>query len=427
MKLYSERFFRLSKEGFWIILGQTLAVLGSLVGIRVLTGLLDPKAYGELALGLTVAILANQVVLGPLGNGITRFYAPAAEKGDLYGYFNSVRRLVLLATRVIFFMSLFTVLGLLIMRRMEWIGITVTTFIFAVFSGYNGILNGVQNAARQRAVVALHQGVEPWARFLISAGLIVFFGATSSVAMLGYASAVVLVLGSQYIFFKKKISVPEGKHSSETDWAKQMLHFTWPISVFGCFTWLQLGSDRWALQAFTKTADVGRYAVLFQLGYYPITLASGMVSQFLAPIFYQRSGDASDHARNTYVNSLSCRLVILTLGITGVAFLIAVFFHGPIFRVFVAKQYGSVSFLLPWVLAAGGIFAAGQTIALELQSRMKTQIMMTAKITTALLGVIFNFIGAFFLGIPGVIFAGVLFSLLYFLWMTALSERRAYR
>ena len=97
----SERFRRLSKEGFWIVLGQVMAVLGSLVGVRLLTELLDPAAYGELALGMTLATLVNQTVLGPLGNGVTRFYSPAVEQGDLGGYFNAVRRMVLLATGII--------------------------------------------------------------------------------------------------------------------------------------------------------------------------------------------------------------------------------------------------------------------------------------------------------------------------------------
>ena len=44
----SERFRGLSKEGFWIVLGQAMVMLGSLVGVRLLT---DPAAFGELALG----------------------------------------------------------------------------------------------------------------------------------------------------------------------------------------------------------------------------------------------------------------------------------------------------------------------------------------------------------------------------------------
>jgi len=420
--LYSERFQRLSKEGFWVILGQFLAVLGSLFGVRILTGLLEPKVYGELSLGLTIALLVSQIALAPLGNGIMRFYALAVENGDLAGYLASARRLMAIATWVVIGVTFIVLLSFLILGFGQWTAIIFGAVIFALFSGYVAILNSVQNAARHRVVVAFFQGIEPWARFLIATGLIMLLGKTSVMAMFGFASAIILVFCLQYMFFIKKFFFTQVKRSVNVDWAKQIWEFSWPFSIWVGFTCVQQGSDRWALQFFTNTADVGRYAVLFQLGYYPISLVSGMAFQFLAPIFYQRVGDASDDLRNSNVNKLSRQLVILTFGITGFVFLVTFFFHNLIFHIFAAKQYGNVSFLLPWEIAAGGIFAAGQTIALELQSRMKTGIMMWAKIITAVLGVVFNCVGAFYSGISGVVFAGLFFSFVYFLWMVILSK-----
>jgi len=420
--LRSERFSRLSKEGFWIVLGQAMAVVGSLVGVRLLTELLDPAAYGELALGMTVATLVNQTILGPLANGVTRFYAPAVEQGDLGGYLNAVRRLVLAATGIIVFMILLAVTGLMVVGRTQWIVIAIAAFIFAILSGYNSILSGIQNAARQRSIVALHQGMESWARFLVAAGFLLWLGATSKVAMVGYAMAVILVLGSQYVFFRKIVPQNVTEANKKRSWQEQIWKFSWPISIFGIFTWIQLASDRWALELFATTQDVGRYAVLLQLGYYPMSMVSGMAIQFLAPIFYQRAGDASDSRRNANVNSLSWRLTGLTLGVTGAAFLVALLFHAQIFLIFVAKKYGPVSHLFPWVLLAGGMFAAGQTIALNLMSQMKTHTMMVAKVITALLGVTFNFAGAYWYGTTGIVIAGILFSGLYFLWMAVLSK-----
>jgi O-antigen/teichoic acid export membrane protein len=78
----SERFRRLSKEGLWIVTGQVATIAGSLVGVRILTGLMTSRQYGELALGMTIATLVNQVILGPLGNG-----APLAAN-RLLNYFN---------------------------------------------------------------------------------------------------------------------------------------------------------------------------------------------------------------------------------------------------------------------------------------------------------------------------------------------------
>ena len=416
-----ERLHRLSKEGAWIVLGQASAVLGSLAGVRLLTELLNPAAYGELALGMTVASLVNQTVLGPLSNGITRFYAPAQERGDLGSYLSAVRSLVLAATAVIAIMILLAAAGLLIAGRMQWIAIAGAALIFAGLSGYNTILSGIQNAARQRSIVALHQGIEPWARFLLAAALLLWLGATSTVAMIGYALAITLVLGSQYLFFRKVIH-NDGVVSDRSNWRQQIWGYSWPISTFGAFTWMQQASDRWALERFATTQEVGLYAALFQLGYYPMSIATGMAVQFLVPIFYQRAGDASDHRRNASVSSLSWRLTGIALGLTGAVFLAASLFHAEIFRFFVAVEYASVSHLLPWMLLGGGIFAAGQTIALNLMSQMKTQVMIAPKLTTALLGVALNFALAYSYGITGIVIAGILFSTSYLVWMAVLAK-----
>lgn len=417
------RIHRLLKEGFWIVLGHGLAVLGALFGVRLLTELLEPATYGELALGMTIATFIDQTVLGPLSNGVMRFYAPALEHGDLDGYLHSLRRLVSSAICIVALMLLLMVAGLLMAGRLEWIAIAVAAVVFAIFTGLNSILSGIQLAARKRSIVALHQALESWGRFLVAAALILMLGATSTVAMAGYATAAILVLGSQYAFFRKTTSQRTHEPVEERDWSKQVWMYSWPFACWGIFYWGQSVSDRWALEFFTTTQEVGCYAVLFQLGFYPISIATGMVMEFVAPILYQRAGDASDGSRNATVIKLCWRLTSVTLGMTATAFLVAFLFHIQIFQLIVAKEYAIVSFLLPWIILSGGFFAVGQTIALNLMSQMKTHTMLVIKIVTALCGAIMNVVGAYYFGIAGIVFAGILFSITYSLWM-ALQLRR---
>lgn len=417
--LKTERSRRLFKEGGWIVFGQIMMVVGSLAGVRLLTELLPPDAYGEVALGMTIATLVNQIILGPLGGGIIRFYAPAVEQGNLGEYLHAVKKLVLYATALIFLLTVIACVGLTVSGKNQWIAIVVSALVFAILSGYSANLSSIQTAARQRAIVALHQGADPLLRSLAAAGLIVWLGMSSVVAMIGYAIAALFMLGSQTYFFQR---ILRGKTFSEStnDWQKDIWKFSWPIGVFGIFTWFQLASDRWALQFFSSTSDVGSYAVLYQLGYYPISLLTGMAMQFLVPILYQRAGDAKDSKRNADANQLGWRVTWISLALTGVAFLVAMLLHAPIFQLLVAEEYRSVSYLMPWIIVSGGVFASGQTLALNLQAQMKTRELMTAKIVTALLGVALNFAGSYWYGITGVICAGLMFSALYFAWMVVL-------
>jgi hypothetical protein len=73
-------------EFSWIVVGQAAAVLGAIVGVRLLTDAIPPQVYGGLALAITAASLFNQIILGTLSNSFARFYAPAEEVGKLGPY-----------------------------------------------------------------------------------------------------------------------------------------------------------------------------------------------------------------------------------------------------------------------------------------------------------------------------------------------------
>ncbi len=406
-----------------MVSGQVLAIAGSLVLVRVLTEHLDPEQYGRLALGLTVAGLVNQVILGGIIAGIGRFYSIAVEKQDLSNYLRASNHLFAYAAVATIGIGILLMVGLLWLGYSQWMMLAAAALLFSLLSGYNSSLNGIQNAARQRHIVAFHGGLDAWLKIFLAMAVISWLGTTSTAVVIGYACSSILVTGSQLIFLRRTVPRRQSHARHSKLWMSQIWAYSWPFSTWGVFTWIQQVSDRWALQIYSSTAEVGEYAVLFQIGYAPIILFSGMAMSFLGPILYQRSGDATDEHRNANVNRLGWHLTYLGLAVTLSGFVFAFFLHDWLFGFLVAADFRASSYLLPWVILAGGFFAAGQMLALKLMSDMKSASMISAKTITALMGISFNIIGAAIAGIEGVVGALVAFSLVYLAWMVSLAAK----
>jgi len=426
---------RLGREFFWIGLGQAVAAIAGIVGVRLLTGALSPSKYGELALGMTVATLANQVILAPLSGAFLRFFAPAQQVNQTSAYLRGVLLLLIQATCLLLGVACLFALGLWMSGRTEWLWLIFAALIFSLLSGYKAALDGIQNAARQRAIVAWHQGLGEWLRFLTAAAMIALLGAFSFVAMAGYALATLVVIVSQLIFFRRKVfrfkllpmsvSRFEINQSEVQKWVGQMRVYAWPFTSWGLFTWAQVASDRWALQTFGSTSAVGLYAVLYQLGYYPIMLMSITVTQLASPVLFSRAGDGTDPERLNQTHQLNNWIVLSSIVLSIFGFIMALFFHHEVFVILVSPEYQSVSPLLPLMVLSGGLFAAGQLAVQSKLMTFDTRSLMVPKIVTASLGILLNFAGAYAFGLRGVVFANVSFSAIYFLWILYLTRMKA--
>ena len=418
---------RLFAEGAWIVTGQALAVCGALASVKLLTQWLNPTQYGELSLALTITTVVGQVLFYPLALGIARFYAPAVERRQLSSYLDASSTLARAATLVVSVAATAVACVVAMAGEGRWLGLILTASLLAIVSGCAAILTSVHNAARRRSIAALHQGIDPWLRLVGAMLCIRWLNTSSSAAMLGFAAASSLVLISQYLFYRRIVpsDVPQAPASLAN--RREIWNFSWPYATSGIFALVQSGSDRWALAQFGTTTDVGLYVVVFQLGYYPISVLTNLLVQLLAPILYQKAGDARDASRNARVTEINRQLAFLAIVATAIVFAGFQLAHGPIFRVLAGPHYTSISYLLPWMALSGGLFAAGQMLSLDLMSQLKTRAMMRVKIVTGVLGLTANFLGAYLFAIPGVVGAGVIFAAAYLAWMAVLVRTHSTR
>jgi O-antigen/teichoic acid export membrane protein len=411
------------KELFQVGLGQGLAALGGIVGVRLLTYVMAPVSYGELALSMTFLLLVQQVIMGPVTNGFARYFTIAQEKGSVNEYLKSVRHLLVKSSSLTLLVYAISLVGLALSNNWYWAGLLSLTFLYTLVVNYNIALDNIQNAALQRIIVAWHQVLSQWLRFVLAAGFILLIGSTSSIAMLGYLVSAIVVIASQWYFFKRIPFTPTRgggeipRDVQASDWEHQIIQFALPFSMWGIFTWAQMSADRWALQTFESTTTVGLYTVIYQLGYYPVILLTGVFVQFISPLLYRRVGDATEIQKVRSTQRFTNRLVIGALIFTGILIVFAWLLKGVIFRFLVAPEYWEVSYLLPAMTLSGGLFAAGQISTLTALNNKQPHILLKPKIITGVLGVMLSFIGAYFWALNGVVGAGIVFGLIYLIWV----------
>jgi O-antigen/teichoic acid export membrane protein len=424
MSFYIERIARLAKEGGWIVAGQIATIVGSLVLIRVLTEYLTPLEYGELALSFTIALLINQVAIGGLGNGVLRFYSIAKEKEDVYNYLIASKQLFYKVISGLILVVVLVVIILYLLKLTHWLPLFFMAIVFAIVSGVVGIFSNIQTAARQRMLVAFHSSLDAWLKIVLALGLMLWLGHDSVVVLLGYTISALVIIASQFFSLRRTLFHSLTSSNKKSNWQHKIWSQSWPFSVFGLFTWAQQASDRWVLQIYSSISDVGVYAVVYQLGFVPIGILTGIGVTFITPILFNMSGDSEDASRNLNVHRIVMYITFTSLTLTLIFFILAGAFHQYIFQILVAAEYREMSYLLKWLILAGGLFATGQVLAVKIMSDLQSKTMVKVKIVTSLIGVTLNYIGAMKFGVLGVAYAMVITSLIYTLWMYVLVNRK---
>jgi len=417
----SQRLLRLGSEAGWVFAGQVVSLVGTLVGVRVITGYLSPSEYGVLGLSLTIVALYTEVVIGGLVGAFTRFYSIAAKADDVCGYVLGVRMLLIVAVSIA--AVLFLVMTPLLLSGFE--GLTLqgggAVAVFATLFGSNAALNAVLNGARRRSLVALNSVVDAWLKIGLAVIAIQWFGSSATSVLTAYAASLVVVIAHQA--YRVRQLRDSAQPANQRAWGREMFMFAWPASVWGIFTWAQMVADRWSLQVFQSTAEVGLYSVLLQLGFFPMSLLMGMVGTFLTPIFFQNT-DSESTAPDVEQKRHWQLILLVGASASIVASLMAYGLKEWIFYMFVAAQYSSVMEYLPVMVLSGGLFGTGSLLSVRMMAQMRMIQLAKIMVGASLFGVslIVGFSAA--LGLAGTVIAKLIFSFGYISWMAWVSVFR---
>lgn len=423
--LSNPRLLRLGREFLWVAVGQGLVALGGLVGVRLLTEVLPPRVYGELALAMTIVAFVQVTVQQPLFEGARRFFQAASQAGQATSLLAAIRRLANRLNMLLLASGVACSMALIATGYGQWLGLTWAALAVCLVTTWSLSINGILNASRQRALIAGHEGLQQWLRFAIAAGLVWWIGPFSSLAMAGYALAAVLVLMSQHWMLRRILPDIVGAGVSDSrgraSWEVRVVAYGWPFALWGAALTVQTASARWSLQLFEAAEVVGFSAVLYHVGHYPVSLAVGVLSKFVSPVMFNRAG-AEIGRGNEGAVKLGRLLVASAVAVTLVGTAVAWQTHEWIFALLVAPEYRSVSWLLPGQVLASGLLVSAQSATLLPLVSSESKGLIKPKIVSAGVGTALNAVGAWQYGLVGVVFAGVLYGAISYLWIARIGH-----
>lgn len=402
-------------ELFWVVLGNTISILGILIMLKLFTKQLDQVEYGIYYLSLTGGVFINQIFFGPLGNGVSRFLIIAESEDDLNSFFKAS---FIIIKKIIYLLSLlffFSLIVLLIKSEIKFIVLLFSTYISSIFTGFTSIIFSLQNIKRERKIVAKFQIFEAIIKLTLVYVLFVFIDKSANTVAVGVAISSLLVFVLQMFLLKKNGSFIHFKSidSNLKKWNDKIFIYSYPFAIWGLFTWVQISSDRWFLGLFSDTQSIAMYAVLFQIGYYPLTILMGYIVQIITPVLFTRAGDGLNKSMLKNSTFLNFRVATISIICTIIGFVLILFLQDYFIVIFTSPKYYSISHFLPYMVFSGGLFATSQILSLDFLAQLNVNKLMFIKISTAILGVVFSYFLIKSLGLKGAVYSNVLFSGVY--------------
>lgn len=404
----------------WVVAGQVSAAVAALCSIKVLTTLLGPEAYGQLAIGLAIAGGLHLFLYGPVEQTVLRFASLAVERGQLSACVAAVeathRRIAggLLAGATLAALVLATA------GQSHWIWLTVLSTLLGLAIGTSASAASGLTAWRQRRLVAMHQAADAWLRLLLALGALWIAGNSPLAALCGMLVAATCIAASQVRRARQQAILrvatePVPDAAQAADARAQMHAYALPFVAFAAFAAISAYADRWLVLALLDPASVGLYAALLQLASAPVALFVAMTNQLVVPVIFARAGKARNLSEIGNAQRLARWLLWWYVAALSVA-VVAAWLLAPLLVPLLTNDTFATASGLLWVLVLGAaLFAMAQAMVLSGLAAVRPGIYILPKAiqAAALVGCAWLLVPRF--GLPGMAWAMVAAAALYVL------------
>lgn len=331
---------------------QIVPAIAGIAFLPVITHFLPPEEYGHYTLVLaTVSVLT--VLTGWVSMAVVRFYPACKDVKSLKALHSSVFVWLGLSVAVLIAAFLSVMLALAHAMPARLFGAMLLGALLFVLLAVSDVL---QSLLRVRRLVRWYTVFAVWKTLAgLGFGLWLVIDWQWGIKGLLWGSILAVALAIPLLWVIATRGVRFGFGDFSLNLSKEMARYSFPLVVGNLAAWILSLSDRYVLEFFRGSFEVGLYSVSYRVSESSISLLASLFAfafNPLAVMVWERQGE--DAARGFLERGTRYFLILCLPAVVGLSVL-----QKPVVTLLAAQEYWEGATVLPWV--ATGVFFLGLT------------------------------------------------------------------
>jgi len=364
---------------------QIVSAIAGIAFLPVITRFLSPEEYGYYTLVLaTVSVLT--LITGWLRIAVVRFYPACEEEERLSALYCSVfigLGLSIAVLGIAFLPVVFALAHVMPTRLHE--GMLLGVLLFVLFA----VFDVLQSLLRAQRSVHWYTAFTSW-RTLAGTGfgILLVIAWNNGVKGLLWGSIASLAFAIPFLWRVSTRRIKLAIKDFSLNLSKEMAMYSFPLVVGNLAAWILRLSDRYVLEFFRGSFEVGLYSVSYRISESSIMLLTSLFALAFNPLsisVWEKQGEEA--ARRFLKQGTRYFLILCMPAVVGISVL-----QKPIIALFAAPEYGKGAIVLPWVTAGTLFLGLTQRFGAGLSFHKQTTLFMRCTLAAGGLNLVLNYI-----------------------------------
>ena len=413
--------FSKNSEFLWLMGGQLVSILFSIVIIKIITKI-GTSDFGIYSLILTISALVSALLVGPSEQGFVRYFFSFEGLENKRRFINVIYLFFILTVILIALIAILMSLFKIIVEPN-----VLLTAVFIVFFNFSSFFASLFNLIRKRKLNTIIIVLEK----LVSTALLYtlmfnkILNITNVLLVLSFSIIVGLVMRISY--FNSVFNYRIWRDLKSISWREYLIYkkvfvFSIPLVIWGLAGWLESSSDRWVIAHFSNLDTVGIYSLMITLSSYLIATPLGVVGQYFQPIIFEQINRLDLNSKSNKVLNNFFRSCIFLVAF-GVLFSLL---FGKLLLSFIAINFATFWYFLPFFSLSIGLFQLAQAYTIFGMIYEKPRVYLIPKIILGVVSLLLNIAGVYYLQIIGLTISMILASSIYLIMVLMINRKFKY-